>query len=182
MRHWRMLPGAAFLVAVLVVGTACVGATGTNAPSAGTSGTSVTIQPTPGSVTPTGPVQLGSWMMTVHSAQAYQHEWQAPAGMPGNWGHMGAGNMAVVLDVSAQNRATPPPGGSTAYTGPACTLRGGSGMMGPMMGNGAYGWQMMAPGTYRGPMAYMAPTSTRQFTLQCTDQATGRQASWNIGF
>lgn len=50
-----------------------------------------------------------------------------------------------------------------------------------MMGNGAYGWQMMAPGVYRGPMAYMAPTSMRQFTLVCTDPNSGTRTSWQIG-
>ena len=172
---------AAFVVALFAV-TACTSTTAANSPSTNTSGTGANVQSTPGSVTPAGAVQMGTWRMTVHGAQAYPTQWNPPAGMPGMWGHMGAGSMAVVLDVSAQNTATPGPGAGTAYAGPRCALRGGWGMMGPMMGYGAYGWQMMAPGLYRGPMAYRVPTSTHQFTLVCANPATGSQASWNIGF
>lgn len=182
MMRKRMFLVAAAIIAILLM-AACAGTTASNRPSASsTSGSSVNARPTPGSVTPSGPVRVGAWMMTVHSAQAYPNQWHAPAGMPGAWGHMGAGHMAVVLDVSAQNRATPAPNTGGVYAGPRCTLQGGWGMMGPMMGQGYYGWQMMSPGVYRGSMAYMAPTSTRQFTMVCTDQGTGNQASWNIGF
>lgn len=175
---YKRISLVAIFITVILLATACAG----NGAATPTSATSVNPQPTPGSVTPSGPVRVGAWMMTVHGAQAYPNHWNAPVGMPGSWGQMGAGHMAVVLDVSAQSSATPSPNTGAAYAGPRCTLRGGSGMMGPMMGNGAYGWQMMSPGLYRGPMAYMAPTSTRQFTLICTDPATGNQASWNIGF
>jgi hypothetical protein len=178
------------LVAVLIVGVLVAACSGTSATNSRTTTTGVPLanaQPTPGSVTPSGPVRVGNtWMMTVHSVQAYPHGWNAPRGMPGRWGpgQMGAGEMVVVLDVSAQNLATPAPSTGTAYVGPLCTLRGGwgMGMMGPMMGYGTYGWQMMSLGLYRGPMAYMVPTSTSQFTLMCTDPATGGQSSWNIGF
>lgn len=195
MRHMRVpLVGVLGAIVVLVVLTACSSAgpaatstSSTTSPST-TTATPVITQPISGSVTPSASVQVGStWMITVHSAQAYPNGWNAPAGMPGGWGHMGRGYMAVVLDVSAQTSATPTPGGtSAAYAGPVCTLRGGWGMMGrSMMGNGyygAYGWHMMSPGLYRGPMAYMAPTATHQFTLVCTDPTSGNQASWNIGF
>lgn len=181
---------------ILVVLTACGGSGSTSGPGTGPAattpstttagGTAANTQSTSGSVTPSGPVRVGSiWMLTVHSARAYPNGWNAPVGMAGNWGHMGRGYMAVVLDVSAQSSATPVPSTGSVYAGPVCALRGGWGMMGgagPMMGSGAYGWQMMAPGIYRGPMAYMAPNSTRQFTLVCTDPNSGTQASWQIGF
>lgn len=191
MRRWHMFLAAGAVLVLLLV-TACSGTTASNSPSAtsraasGARGASVntpaSAQPLPGSVTPSGPVRVGTWMMTVHSAQAYPNQWNAPAGMPGMWGHMGAGHMAVVLDVSAQNSATPSSNSGGAYAGPHCTLQGGTGMMGPMMGQGYYGGQMMSPGMYRGPMAFMAPTSTRQFTMVCADPTTGNQASWQIGF
>lgn len=183
MRSKRVLMAGA-IVALLAL-TACSGTGSGSATTANPSSTSsVNAQATPGSVTPSGPLRVGStWMITVHSAHAYPNGWQAPAGMHGNWGHMAGGYMAVVLDVSAQSGASPVPGTSSPpYAGPVCAMRGGWGMMGPMMGNGEYGWQMMAQGLYRGPMAFMAPTSTRQFTLICTDEASGNQASWNIGF
>jgi hypothetical protein len=189
MLNQRVTPVATILVVALFALTACSG-TGTaasyrlssNATTSATDATPVNTQPTPGSVTPSGPVRVGDWMMTIHSAQAYPNHWNAPAGMPGMWGSMGRGHMAVVLDVTAQNSATPAPATGGAYAGPQCTLRGGWGMMGSMMGQGTYGWHMMSPGVYRGPMAYMAPTSTHQFTMVCADPTTGNQASWNIGF
>ena len=166
-----------FIVGLFAV-TACAGVSSPTSSSA-----TVTSESTPGSVTPSGTVPVGgAWMMTVHSAQAYTNTWNAPAGMPGSWGHMGQGRMAVVFDISAQTSGTPAPSASASYAGPVCALRGGSGMMGPMMGDGYEHWQMMSPGLYRGPMAYMASTSTRQFTLVCTDRASGNQASWNISF
>lgn len=191
MWHKRMFLVGAIIIVGLFVLTGCssagTGTAGTTTPST-VNGTPVT-QSTQGSVTPSGSVRVGNtWMVTVNSAQAYPNQWNAPAGMPGTWNHMGRGYMAVVLDVSALNSATPAPGTSAAYAGPVCALRGGWGMMGPMMGNGYngyngyYGWQMESPGHYHGPMAYMAPTSTRQFTMVCTDPVTGNQASWNIGF
>lgn len=197
----RVTPFATLLVVILFAVTACsgTGTAGTTNPSSTTTTprgaplttqpTPATTQPMPGSVTPSGLVRVGAWMMTVHGAQAYPNHWNAPAGMPGMWGRddrgwsdMGPGYMAVVLDVSAQTSATPVPSTGAPYAGPLCTLRGGWGMMGPMMGYGAYGWQMMSPGLYRGPMAYMVPTSMRQFTVLCADPATGNQASWHIGF
>lgn len=179
------LVGALLITGALAV-TACAGASSTTSSSAtSTSGASATTTTgASGSVTPSGAVHVGpTWMMTVYSAQAYPNGWHAPAGMPGDWGHMGRGYMAVVFDTAAQTSATPVPDGGTAYAGPICALRGGWGMMGSSwMGTGYYGWRMMSAGNYRGPVAFMASTSTRQYTLVCTDRATGQQASWNIGF
>lgn len=186
MLNKRISVAVAILALTLVVMSACgsTGISATNTPSTtATSATGVITQPTSGSITPNGPLRVGNtWMITVHSAQAYPNNWNAPTGMPGRWSGMGRDHMAVVFDVSVQSTGTPAPSTSTQYAGPACTLRGGWSMMGPMMDHGYYGWHMQSPGLYRGPMAYMAPTSTRQFTLVCTDAATRNQASWNVGF
>ena len=177
---------AALLITSALVVTACAGVSSANNSSAtSTSGTSATVTSgASGSLTPSGAVRVGpTWMMTVYSAQAYPNGWHAPAGMHGDWDHMGRGYMAVVFDIAAQNSATPVPGAGTAYAGPVCALRGGWGMMGSSwMGSGYDDWGMMSSGLYRGPVAFMVPTSTRQYTLVCTDRATGQQASWNIGF
>lgn len=202
MLHSRIPLVAALLTVGLLALTACSGASATN--SSATSNTTSTTSntttarttsrtsagpasaqtlPLSGSVTPIGAVSVGDdWMLTVHSAHAYLNGWKAPSGMPGSWSHMGSGAMAVVLDVSAVNSEPPITSVGVTYTGPVCVLYGGLSMPGPMMGSESYGWQMMSPGLYRGPMAYMASSATRQFTLVCTGPATRDQAIWTITF
>jgi hypothetical protein len=119
-------------------------------------------------------------MMTVHSVHTYQHHRSPPAGMPGTWDDIAAGHMALVLDVSAQDRATPTtnPGGAALV--PQCAVFAGQVLTGPMLGPGKYGWTMVAAGLYRGTLAFMVPTAIGQFTLVCADPATGGRATWTM--